>query len=158
MRDEGGVLPDLLLIDGGKAQLSAALASLDRIGVEIPAAGIAKREEKLFVPGRTSPVELPRRNAGLRLVQRARDEAHRFGLRHHRAARTKAALRSPLLSIPGIGPGSVRKLLTAFGGADAVLAATGEALAAVAGKRAAQAILRSRSLPEGDPGYNRRTP
>ena len=152
VRDEGGTMPDLLLIDGGKGQLSAALASLDRIGLEIPAAGIAKREEKLFVPGRSTPVELPRRNPGLRLIQRARDEAHRFGLRHHRAARAKAALRSPLLEIPGIGPGTVRKLLSAFGGADAVLAATREALTVVAGKRAAQAILRSRSVADARPG------
>jgi excinuclease ABC subunit C len=151
-------MPDLLLIDGGKGQLSAALSALDRIGVELPAAGIAKREEKLFVPGRSTPVELPRRNAGLRLVQRARDEAHRFGLRHHRAARAKAALRSPLLEIPGIGPATVRKLLKAFGGAEAVLAATGEALAEVAGRRAAEAILRGRPAASGDPGYNPRTP
>jgi excinuclease ABC subunit C len=152
VRDEGGALPDLLLIDGGRSQLSAALSSLDRIGLEIPAAGIAKREEKLFVPGRSAAVDLPRRNAGLRLVQRARDEAHRFGLRHHRAARAKVALRSPLLDIPGIGPGTVRKLLSAFGGASAVLAATGEALAAAAGKRAAGAILKSRSAGDGESG------
>ena len=148
LREEGGTMPDLLLIDGGKGQLSAALAALDRIGVELPAAGIAKREEKLFVPGRSLPVELPRRNPGLKLVQRARDEAHRFGLRHHRAARAKAALRSPLLEIPGIGPATARKLLSSFGGAAAVLAAPSGAVEAVAGKRAAAAIRRA---AEADP-------
>ena len=152
VREEGGPMPDLLLIDGGKGQLSAALGALDRLGVEMPAAGIAKREEHLYVPGRSAPVVLPRRDAGLRLVQRARDEAHRFGLRHHRAARGRSATKSPLLAIPGIGPGTVKVLLTNFGGAEAVLAATAEALAAVSGKRAARAILRYRSAAGVPPG------
>jgi excinuclease ABC subunit C len=144
VRREGGPLPDLLLIDGGKGQLSAALSALDRLGIEIPAAGLAKREEELFVPGRSAAVVLPRRNAGLRLLQRARDEAHRFGLRSHRRAREKRALESPLLAVPGLGPARVRLLLAAFGGAEAVLSATEEALAVVAGKRTASRIARWR--------------
>jgi excinuclease ABC subunit C len=145
VRSEEGALPDLLLIDGGKGQLSAALAALDRLGIEIPAAGLAKQEEKIFVPGRTAPVVLPRRNPGLRLVQRARDEAHRFGLRHHRAARAKVLVESPLLAIPGIGPATARKLLRVFGGADAALSATEEALAGVMGARRAGIFVRTRS-------------
>jgi excinuclease ABC subunit C len=138
-------LPDLLLIDGGKGQLSAALAALDRLGIEMPAAGLAKREEEVFVPGRSAPIVLPRTNAGLKLLQRARDEAHRFGLKSHRRARGKRALESPLLKVPGIGPARVRTLLGAFGGADAVLAASEEALTAVAGKSVAARISRWRA-------------
>jgi len=141
---EGTPLPDLLLIDGGKGQLSAALAALDRLGLEVPAAGLAKRDEEVFVPGRSGPLVLPRRSPGLRLLQRARDEAHRFGLASHRRARGKRALESPLLAIPGLGPARVRTLLSAFGGADAVLSASEEALAVVAGKSIASRIVRFR--------------
>jgi excinuclease ABC subunit C len=143
-KDEGRPLPDLLLIDGGKGQLSAALGALDRIGIDMAAASLAKREEQVFVPGRSAPIVLPRTNAGLKLLQRARDEAHRFGLKTHRRARGKHALESPLLAIGGLGPARVKTLLTAFGGAEAVLAATDEALAAVAGKAVAARIARFR--------------
>jgi excinuclease ABC subunit C len=139
-RAEGEPLPDLLVIDGGKGQLSAALGALDRIGIEVPAVGLAKREEELFVPGRSLPLVLPRRHAGLRLLQRARDEAHRFGLKHHRRARSRRTLTSPLVSVPGLGPTAVRRLLTVFGSEEAVLAATPEALVAAAGKAAASRI------------------
>jgi excinuclease ABC subunit C len=142
---EGRALPDLLLIDGGKGQLSAALAALDRLGLEMPAAGLAKREEEVFVPGRSAPVLLPRSNAGLKLLQRARDEAHRFGLKSHRRARGKRALESPLLAVPGLGPTRVKALLSAFGGAEAVFAATEEAIAAVSGKSVAARIARWRA-------------
>ncbi len=143
--DEGRRLPDLLLIDGGKGQLSAALAALDRLGIEMPAAGLAKREEEVFVPGRSAPILLPRTNAGLKLLQRARDEAHRFGLKSHRRARGKHALESPLLAVPGLGPGRVKALLAAFGGADAVLAASEEAIAAISGKAVAARVARWRT-------------
>ena len=143
-KDEGRPLPDLLLIDGGKGQLSAALGALDRIGIDMAAASLAKREEQVFVPGRSAPIVLPRTNAGLKLLQRARDEAHRFGLKTHRRARGKHALESPLLAIGGLGPARVKTLLAAFGGAEAVLAATDEALAAVAGKAVAARIARFR--------------
>jgi len=148
--EEGRPLPDLLLIDGGKGQLSAALGALDRIGVEVAAASLAKREEQVFVPGRSSPIALARTNAGLKLLQRARDEAHRFGLKSHRRARGKRALESPLLAIPGLGPSFVRTLLAAFGGAEAVLAATDEALAAVAGKAVAARVTRFREGRGGE--------
>jgi excinuclease ABC subunit C len=143
-KDEGRPLPDLLVIDGGKGQLSAALGALDRIGIDMTAASLAKREEQVFVPGRSAPITLPRTNAGLKLLQRARDEAHRFGLKTHRRARGKRALESPLLEIGGLGPARVKTLLAAFGGSEAVLAATDEALAAVAGKAVAARIVRFR--------------
>jgi excinuclease ABC subunit C len=150
---EGRPLPDLLVIDGGKGQLSAALSALDRLGLEMPAAGLAKREEEIFVPGRSAPILLPRSNAGLKLLQRARDEAHRFGLRSHRRARGKRALESPLLAVPGLGPARVRTLLASFGGAEAVLAASEEAIAAVAGKAVAARVARWREAarPAGTP-------
>jgi excinuclease ABC subunit C len=148
--EQGRPLPDLLLIDGGKGQLSAALAALDRIGVQMAAAGLAKREEQVFVPGRSAPIVLARTNAGLRLLQRARDEAHRFGLKSHRRARGKRALESPLLAIPGLGPSRVKTLLAAFGGAEAVLAATDGALAAVAGKAVAARVVRFRENRPGE--------
>ncbi len=147
-RSEGGTLPDLLVIDGGKGQLSAALAALDRIGIEIPAVGLAKREEEVFVPGRSLPLVLPRRHAGLKLLQRARDEAHRFGLKHHRRARTRRTLTSPLLEVPGLGPATARRLLAVFGNDEAVLAATPQALAAAGGKASASNIERWKAARE----------
>ncbi|HUM03233.1 MAG TPA: excinuclease ABC subunit UvrC [Thermoanaerobaculia bacterium] len=143
-RDAGSPLPDLLLVDGGKGQLAAALSALDRLGLDLPAAGLAKRQEEIFVPGRSAALVLPRRSAALKLVQRARDEAHRFGLRSHRRARGRRALESPLLGVPGLGPARVRRLLSAFGGAEAVLAASEEALAVVAGKDVAAKVVRWR--------------
>ncbi len=150
-RAEGEPLPDLLVIDGGKGQLSAALAALDRIGIDLPAVGLAKREEEVFVPGRSLPLVLPRRHAGLKLLQRARDEAHRFGLKHHRRARSRRTLASPLLEVPGLGPATVRRLLAVFGNDESVLAATPGALAAAAGKAAASRIDRWRAS-RGDTG------
>jgi len=96
------------------------------------------------VPGRSAALALPRRGAALKLLQRARDEAHRFGLRSHRRARSRRALESPLLAVPGLGPERVRRLLAAFGGAETVLAASEEALAVVAGKAVAATIVRWR--------------
>jgi excinuclease ABC subunit C len=113
--------------------------------------GLAKREEEVFVPGRSLPLVLPRRNAGLKLLQRARDEAHRFGLKHHRRARSRRTLSSPLLEIPGLGPAAVRRLLAVFGNDEAVLVATPEALAAAAGKATASRIARWRAS-RGDTG------
>ena len=100
------------------------------------------------MPGRSLPVVLPRRHAGLKLLQRARDEAHRFGLMHHRKARTRRTLTSPLLEIPGLGPATARRLLAVFGNDEAVLAATPQALAAAAGKASASRIERWRASRE----------
>ncbi|MBL8113950.1 MAG: excinuclease ABC subunit UvrC [Acidobacteria bacterium] len=152
VRDEGGEMPDLLVIDGGKGQLSAALSALDRLGIELPAAGLAKREEEVFVPGRSAPILLPRRHAGLRLLQRARDEAHRFGRKHHRRALGRRLVASELLGVPGLGPARVKTLLAAFGSAANVFAATEEALAVVAGKTVASRIVRFRADTETQGG------
>ena len=109
-------MPDLVIVDGGKGQLSAAVGALGELEIsDIPLAGLAKRFEELYVPGRAAPIVLPRRSQALYLVQRIRDEAHRFAITYHRDVRGKRALRSELDDIEGIGPGRKRALLKRFG-------------------------------------------
>jgi len=143
-RDEKwAVLPDLVLIDGGKGQLNAALEVLEEYGLDdLPVVGLAKKQEELFLPGQSAPVVLPRGSQGLFLVQRVRDEAHRFAVTHHRTVRRKAGLASQLDAVPGIGPRRRAALLKHFGSLEAIRAASLEELAAVPGMtaKAAQAI------------------
>ncbi|MEX1254218.1 MAG: excinuclease ABC subunit UvrC [Dehalococcoidia bacterium] len=109
-------LPDLLIVDGGKGQLHAALDAMRDLGVEqIPAAGLAKRNEELFVKDMTEPIVLSRTSQALYLVQRVRDEAHRFAITYHRGLRKKAAVQSALDAVPGVGPKRKRALLRKFG-------------------------------------------
>jgi len=110
-------LPDLLIVDGGKGQLGRAVKVLEGYGLlgQIPVAGLAKQEEELFVPDQPVPILLPRSSQGLYLIQRVRDEAHRFAITAHRARRDKQGVASKLDSIPGIGPSRRRALLTHFG-------------------------------------------
>ncbi|HEV3485916.1 MAG TPA: excinuclease ABC subunit UvrC, partial [Vicinamibacterales bacterium] len=104
-REVGWALPDLVIVDGGKGQLSAALGVLRELNLtELPIAGLAKRFEELYVPGRSDPVILPRNSQGLYLLQRIRDEAHRFAITYHREVRTRRALTSVFDDVPGIGP------------------------------------------------------
>jgi excinuclease ABC subunit C len=132
--EEGKELPDLVLIDGGKGQLGAAVEALEELGLgEQPVASLAKREELLFVRGRATPIALPRSSPVLQLVQRVRDEAHRFAIGFHRQARSKRTLRSELDEIPGIGPAKRRKLLSAFGSLRGVRGASEAELATVVG-------------------------
>jgi excinuclease ABC subunit C len=132
--DEGRALPDLVLIDGGKGQLGAAMEALESLGLgSMMAASLAKREEEVFLPGQSDPVILRRRSPALRLLQQARDEAHRFAVtfqRHRRAART---ITSELLRIPGVGESRRRQLLQAFGSLHGVRTATPDAIAALPG-------------------------
>jgi len=115
-RDGGWAMPDLVIVDGGKGQLSTAVGVLDELAIgDVPLAGLAKRFEELFLPGRPAPVVLPRRSQALYLVQRIRDEAHRFAITYHRDVRGKRALRSELDDIAGIGPGRKKALLKRFG-------------------------------------------
>jgi len=115
-RDVGWAVPDLVIVDGGKGQLSAAMEVMRDLGLtDVPLAGLAKRFEELYVPGRTEPIVLPRRSQALYLVQRIRDEAHRFAITYHRDVRGKRALRSELDEIAGIGPGRKKALLKRFG-------------------------------------------
>jgi excinuclease ABC subunit C len=140
--EAGGPFPDLVLIDGGKGQLTAAYDGLESIGLgNLVAVGIAKREELLFTRDRHDPIALPENDPALLLLQRIRDEAHRFAVTFHRKARTMRDLKSELDSVPGIGPRRRRALLTAFGSVAAVRRATREELDAVVGSKAAAAVI-----------------
>jgi excinuclease ABC subunit C len=126
--------PDLLLIDGGKGQLSAVvevIREMDMIG--IPVAGLAKENEWLYVPGSSHPIVLAPHSAGLHLVMRIRDEAHRFAITYHRARRDKAMTRSALDTLPGVGPVRKKRLLVAFGSVSAIKRASVDEIAAVKG-------------------------
>jgi excinuclease ABC subunit C len=133
-RDEALPLPDLIVIDGGKGQLNAALDAMAQVGLgPIPMVSLAKREEEVFVPGRAESLRLPRRSPSLRLLQRARDEAHRFGLAYNRQRRTTRTITSELLNIPGVGPNRRRRLLERFGSLAGVRSASVAELATVPG-------------------------
>ena len=133
-RDEALPLPDLVVIDGGKGQLNAALDAMEKVGVgPIPMVSLAKREEEVFLPGRPESLRLSRRSPSLRLLQRARDEAHRFGLAYNRLRRTQRTITSELLNIPGVGPNRRRRLLERFGSLAGVKSASVAELATVPG-------------------------
>jgi excinuclease ABC subunit C len=138
----GGPFPDLVLIDGGKGQLTAAYAALEELGLaNLVAIGIAKKEELLYTRDRDSPIALPPTDSALLLVQRIRDEAHRFAVTFHRRARALRDLRSELDHVKGIGLRRRKTLLTTFGSLAGVRRATREELAAVVGPKAADAVL-----------------
>ena len=141
--EQGGPYPDLILIDGGKGQLTAAYEALAETGLErLVAVGIAKQEELLFTRDRVDGLALPHESAALRLVQRIRDEAHRFAVTFHRRARTMRDLRSEVDEIVGIGPRRRKQLLTAFGSVAGVRRASRADLEGVVGAKAADAVLR----------------
>ena len=140
--EAGGPFPDLILIDGGKGQLSAAYAALQELGLaNLVAVGIAKKEELLFTRDREDPIALSTESPALLLIQRIRDEAHRFAVTFHRLSRTKRDFRSELDAIDGIGPRRRKSLLTAFGSLAGVRRATREELMKVVGAKAADAVL-----------------
>jgi len=141
--EEGSELPDLVLVDGGKGQLGAAVAALEELGLgEQPVASLAKREELIFVRGRDEPIALPRRSPVLQLVQRVRDEAHRFAIGFHRQARKSRTIRSELDGIPGVGPAKRRKLLSVFGSVRGVRGASEIELATAVGRATAAKVRR----------------
>ncbi len=129
------LLPDLLLVDGGKGQLSRAVTVLERFNLleHIPVAGLAKQNEELFVPGHSDSILLPHQSQGLFLVQRVRDEAHRFAITSHRQRRTKAGLASRLDAIPGIGPVRRKALLNHFGSIKNIQESSEQELTAIPG-------------------------
>jgi len=146
--EEGKDLPDLVLIDGGKGQLGAAVEALDELGLgDQPVASLAKKEELLFVRGGSDPIALPRSSPVLQLVQRVRDEAHRFAVGFHRQARSSRTLRSELDDIDGVGPATRRKLLSFFGSVRGVRGAAEAELAAVVGKATAARVRRHFERP-----------
>jgi excinuclease ABC subunit C len=140
--EQGGPFPDLILIDGGKGQLSAAYEALEALGLaNLVAVGIAKKEELLYARDRQDPIALAPTDPALLLVQRIRDEAHRFAVTFHRRSRTMRDLRSELDHVPGVGPRRRRTLLTRFGSLAGVRRATREELLAAVGAKTADAVL-----------------
>jgi excinuclease ABC subunit C len=140
--ETGGPFPDLIVIDGGKGQLSAAYEALESIGLaNLVAVGIAKKEELIFTRDRQEPIVLAESDPALLLIQRIRDEAHRFAVTFHRKARSMRDLRSELDAIPGIGAHRRRALLTTFGSLAGVRRATREELVSVVGAKAAAAVI-----------------
>jgi excinuclease ABC subunit C len=142
--DEDRALPDLVVIDGGKGQLNAAHAALDALGLgAMPLISLAKREEEIFVLGRSESLRLPRRSPALRVLQQARDEAHRFAITFQRKRRALRTVTSELLRIPGVGEAKRRQLLATFGSLQGVREAAPEAIAALPGfgQKTAEKIL-----------------
>ena len=140
--EEGGPFPDLILIDGGKGQLTAAYTALHDLGLaNLIAIGIAKKEELLFTRDREEPIALAQNDPALLLLQQIRDEAHRFAVTFHRKARSMRDLHSALDDVPGVGPRRRRTLLTKFGSLAGVRRATREELAATVGGKVADAVL-----------------
>ena len=126
-------MPDLIIIDGGKGQLSAAMEVLQELHIDIPTIGLAKENEEIFVPGSPDPIILPRSSQGLYMVQRIRDEAHRFGITYHRKLRSDRTFKSVLDEIPGIGPKRKQALMKHYGSVRAISAASIDDLATLNG-------------------------
>jgi excinuclease ABC subunit C len=142
------VMPDLVIIDGGKGQLGAALEVFQELNViNVPVVGLAKQFEEIYQPDRPDPVVLPRDSQALYLVQRIRDEAHRFALTFHQKTRQKAALKSPLDDVPGVGPKRKKLLIQHFGSVKRLRAASIDEIAAVDGIGAALAQTIKEKLP-----------
>ncbi len=141
--EEGKELPHLIVIDGGKGQLSAAVKSLKKLKLEkkIPILGIAKRLEELFFPGDPIPLYLDKKSESLRLIQHLRDEAHRFGITHHRNKRSKETIKSELEDIVGIGKKTTESLLQEYGSVHKILQSDPDELIAFIGKSKAEIIL-----------------
>ena len=131
--NEGKEKPDLILIDGGKGQVNAACKVLDALGLDIPLAGLAKKEELIFLAGEKDPIDLPEGDRALRILQHVRDETHRFATSHNQKRRKKTLTLSSLENIPGIGPSRSKKLLTSFGSMENLYAAAAEDIAGSAG-------------------------
>ncbi|MCB0428923.1 MAG: excinuclease ABC subunit C [Flavobacteriales bacterium] len=142
MQDENEHLPQLIIIDGGKGQLGAALKSIDKLGLrgKMAIIGIAKKLEEIYFPGDSIPLYLDKKSESLKLIQQLRNEAHRFGITHHRNKRIKSALTSELDQVPGIGQVTRTKLLKAFGSVKGVRQASSEDLARVVGQKRAGII------------------
>ena len=143
LQNEGEPLPQLIVIDGGKGQLGAALKALETLGLrgKIAILGIAKRLEELYFPGDKYPLYLDKRSETLKVIQRLRDEAHRFGITHHRNRRSKNTFKSELEQIPGVGPATIKDLLSKFKSVAKIKAATEDELAGVVGQSKAKTII-----------------
>jgi excinuclease ABC subunit C len=125
--------PSLVVVDGGRGQLNVALAVIDELGVDVPAVGLAKRLEEVYLPGQPETLQIPRGSESLFVLQHVRDEAHRFAITYHRTKRERRALASPLDEVPGVGPARKRALLRRFGSLSRLSRATPEEIAATPG-------------------------
>ncbi|MFN5846588.1 MAG: excinuclease ABC subunit UvrC [Flavobacteriia bacterium] len=143
VKEEGQTLPQLIVIDGGKGQLGAALKALDKLELrgKVAIVGIAKRLEEIFFPGDSLPIYIDKRSESLKVIQFMRNEAHRFGITHHRNKRSKAAITSELVSIPGIGPKTQQDLMRAFKTVNGIKIAAIQDLEKVVGRSKAQLIV-----------------
>jgi len=141
-RDEGRRLPDLVLVDGGVGQLNAAMAAIDSLGLDLPLAALAKREELIWLPGADEPLRLGSSDPAHLVLRQVRDEAHRFAVSHHRGRRRRRTLSTELLSIPGIGPGRARELLRRLGSVRGVRGAAEQELQRVLGPRLGSQVWR----------------
>jgi excinuclease ABC subunit C len=133
VREEGGALPDLVMVDGGAGQLSAALHALEAIGVSLPVIGLAKQMEEIYAPGQSEPLRLPRTSPALHLIQRLRDEAHRFANAYHQKLRKRRIQESVLDEVDGLGAKRKLALLQSFGSIQRLRAASVDEIAAVPG-------------------------
>jgi len=135
-------IPDLIIVDGGKGQLSSAVEALKEIGFygEVPVIALAKRLEEVFIPGRHDPIMIPKTSSSLKLIQRLRDEAHRFAITFHRNKRSKRTLKTDLEEIKGVGPKTARKLLTHFGSVEQIKKTSKKNLAEIAGEKLGETI------------------
>ena len=143
LKEENGGFPQLIIIDGGKGQLGAALNALDNLGLrgKMTIIGIAKRLEEIYFPGDPLPLYIDKKSESLKLIQFLRNEAHRFGITHHRSRRDKGTLKTELHEIEGIGPSTAEKLLTEFRSVKKVKEASLEAISAVIGKSKAELVV-----------------
>lgn len=149
--DEGSEMPDLIMVDGGKGQLSSACETLAGLGItDQPIIGLAKRLEEVYLPGRSDPESIPKTSSGLRLLQQVRDEAHRFAITYHRSVRTRRTLTTELDLIKGIGKKRATELLEAFGSVQGVKFATAGQLADIVGEKIAGKILEYFTSSEAD--------
>ncbi|MBS1545878.1 MAG: excinuclease ABC subunit C [Bacteroidetes bacterium] len=153
---EGEPLPQLVVIDGGKGQLHAAINVFDRLGLrgKVALLGIAKRLEELYFPDDPAPLYIDKRSTTLRVIQQMRDEAHRFGITHHRGKRSKRIVKTGLEEIAGIGPATAQKLLTRFGSIKGIREAAREDVVAEVGEKKAEMVLKelvATSAPPPDP-------
>jgi excinuclease ABC subunit C len=141
MIQEQTPLPDLIVVDGGKGQLSSAVEVLQKLGItNTPIIGLAKRLEEVYLPHQSDPVQMPKTSTGLRLLQQIRDEAHRFAITFHRQLRSKRILQTELDLIKGIGKKRAQELLEAFGSVQGVKFATEDQLAEIVGDKVSAKI------------------
>lgn len=144
-------LPDLIVIDGGKGQVNIAWKALSELGITVPVIGLAKRLEEIYLPGSRDPFNLPKTSPALKLLQRIRDEAHRFAISYHRKLRKSRTLKTKLTDIPGIGEKNAMKLLEHFGSVERIARADKEELRKITGPKTAALIAKffsSKNKPE----------